>query len=232
LTYGSILMVLIFILVWYALNWTPWGRHVYATGDDPDAAELSGIRTSRVLMSVYMVAGIICAFAAWILIGRIGAISPQAGFTANLDSITAVVIGGTSLFGGRGSIFGTLIGALIVGIFRNGLALADNRDLLKNQGKIKRVKKTIPHNQSECSDCKQEYQGWGGNGLAMKKTMNAVTDGIMFIRKMPNSPACLIGDLFVVSHFFGFFINAGHGEAPEKGPDICPGQLGKAVKLN
>ncbi|MEE8260810.1 MAG: ABC transporter permease [Nitrospinaceae bacterium] len=124
LTYGSILMVLIFFLVWYALNWTPWGRHVYATGDDPEAAELSGIRTGRVLMSVYMVAGIICAFGAWILIGRIGAISPQAGFTANLDSITAVVIGGTSLFGGRGSIFGTLIGALIVGIFRNGLALA------------------------------------------------------------------------------------------------------------
>ena len=62
--------------------------------------------------------------AGWVLIGRIGAVSPQAGLTANLDSITAVVIGGTSLFGGRGSIVGTLIGALIVGVFRNGLALA------------------------------------------------------------------------------------------------------------
>ncbi|MGR4070375.1 ABC transporter permease [Halomonas sp. LR3S48] len=123
-TYGSILMLAIFCAVWYALNWTAWGRHVYATGDDKDAAELAGIRTRRVLLSVYIVAGLICAIAAWLLIGRTGSVSPQAGYTANLDSITAVVIGGTSLFGGRGSIFGTLIGALIVGVFRNGLALA------------------------------------------------------------------------------------------------------------
>ena len=70
------------------------------------------------------IAGLICAIAGWVLIGRIGAVSPLSGATANLDSITAVVIGGTSLFGGRGSIVGTLIGALIVGVFRNGLALA------------------------------------------------------------------------------------------------------------
>jgi len=62
--------------------------------------------------------------AGWVLIGRIGAVSSLSGSTANLDSITAVVIGGTSLFGGRGSIVGTLVGALIVGVFRNGLALA------------------------------------------------------------------------------------------------------------
>ncbi len=124
LTYGSILMLLLFCLVWYLLNWTAWGKHVYAAGDDPEAAELAGVRTKRVLLSVYVVAGMICAVAAWVLIGRIGSVSPQAGYTANLDSITAVVIGGTSLFGGRGSIFGTLIGALIVGLFRNGLALA------------------------------------------------------------------------------------------------------------
>ena len=124
LTYGSILMLILFGLVWYALNWTAWGRHVYATGDDKDAAELAGIRTQRVLMSIYVVAGLVCGVAAWLMIGRIGSVSPQVGFMSNLDSITAVVIGGTSLFGGRGSIFGTLIGALIVGIFRNGLALA------------------------------------------------------------------------------------------------------------
>jgi fructose transport system permease protein len=76
------------------------------------------------LLSVYMSAGLICAIGGWALIGRIGSISPQSGYTANLDSITAVVIGGTSLFGGRGSIVGTLIGALIVGVFRNGLALS------------------------------------------------------------------------------------------------------------
>jgi fructose transport system permease protein len=111
-------------LFWYLLNWTAWGRHLHATGDDPDSARLSGIRTSRTLISVYVVAGAVCALAGWALIGRIGSVSPQAGVTSNLDSITAVVIGGTSLFGGRGSIIGTLIGALIVGVFRNGLALS------------------------------------------------------------------------------------------------------------
>ncbi len=124
LSYGSLIMVGLCVLIWYALNWTSWGRHVYATGDDPDAARLAGIRTDRILLSVYIVAGVICALAAWALIGRIGSVSPQAGYTANLDSITAVVIGGTSLFGGRGSIYGTLIGALVVGLFRNGLALS------------------------------------------------------------------------------------------------------------
>ena len=124
LTYGSILMVLIFVLVWYALNHTAWGKHVYATGDDPEAAELLGIPTKRILMSVHILAGMICSMGAWILIGRIGSVTPIAGQTANLDSITAVVIGGTSLFGGRGPVFGTLIGALIVGVFRNGLALS------------------------------------------------------------------------------------------------------------
>jgi fructose transport system permease protein len=123
-TYGSILMILLAVLIWYVLNRTAFGRHIYATGDDPDAARLAGINTKRTLVSVYTIAGLICAIAGWTLIGRIGAVSPMAGGTSNLDSITAVVIGGTSLFGGRGSIVGTLIGALIVGVFRNGLALA------------------------------------------------------------------------------------------------------------
>lgn len=109
---------------WYVLNRTALGRHIYAVGDDPDAARLAGIRTDKVLFSVYVAAGVICALGAWALIGRIGSISPQAGQTANLDSITAVVIGGASLFGGRGSIVGTLIGALIVGVSRSGLALS------------------------------------------------------------------------------------------------------------
>jgi fructose transport system permease protein len=123
-TYGSILMVVVAIGVWYILARTAFGRHVYATGDDPDAARLSGINTNKTLIAVYALAGFICSIAAWVLIGRIGGVSPQAGQTANLDSITAVVIGGTSLFGGRGSIVGTLFGALIVGVFRNGLALS------------------------------------------------------------------------------------------------------------
>ena len=123
-TIGSLLMLALFILFWYILNWTSFGRHVYAIGDDPEAAQLAGIPVSKMLFTIYMVAGLICAFGAWALIGRIGSISPQSGQTANLDSITAVVIGGISLFGGRGSIMGTLIGALIVGVFRSGLALS------------------------------------------------------------------------------------------------------------
>src|ERR671939_442073 len=117
------MLVLFAVFAWVLKN-TAWGRHVYATGDDAEAARLAGVRKDRVLLSVYVVAGLICAVAAWMLIGRIASASPQAGTSANLDSITAVVIGRPNLFGGRGRVLGTLIGALIVGVFRNGLALA------------------------------------------------------------------------------------------------------------
>ncbi|WP_298948537.1 ABC transporter permease [uncultured Paracoccus sp.] len=124
ITYGSILMVLIFAVLWFMLNKTAWGRHVYAVGDDKNAAELAGIRTDKVLLSVYVLAGFICAIAGWASIGRVGSISPQSFYEGNLSSITAVVIGGISLFGGRGSILGALFGALIVGVFQSGLRLA------------------------------------------------------------------------------------------------------------
>jgi fructose transport system permease protein len=124
ITYGSMLMILMAIVVWYILSRTAFGRHVYAVGDDPESARLAGINTRNTLIGVYTLAGFICAVAGWVTIGRIGAASPLAGGNANLDAITAVVIGGTSLFGGRGTIIGTLFGALIVGVFRNGLALA------------------------------------------------------------------------------------------------------------
>jgi fructose transport system permease protein len=123
ITYGSVLMVGLFAAMGYALRSTAWGRHVYAVGDDAEAARLAGVRSDRVLLSVYTIAGLICAVAAWMLIGRIASASPQAGGLANLESITAVVIGGTSLFGGRGMVVGTLFGALIVGVLRNGLTL-------------------------------------------------------------------------------------------------------------
>jgi fructose transport system permease protein len=123
-TLGSFLMLGVFIALWYALGSTGWGRAVYAVGDDKDAAELSGIRTDRILASVYGVAGFLAAVAGWAAIGRVGSASPQSFYEGNLDAITAVVIGGTSLFGGRGAIFGTLVGALIVGVFRSGLKLA------------------------------------------------------------------------------------------------------------
>ena len=124
ITYGSLMMLAMFGVAWWVLKNTAWGRHVYAVGDDAESARLAGVRTSRVLLSVYIVAGLICAVAAWMLIGRIASASPQAGGTSNLDSITAVVIGGTSLFGGRGVVIGTLFGAMIVGVLRNGLTLS------------------------------------------------------------------------------------------------------------
>jgi fructose transport system permease protein len=124
LSYGSIIMLLLFGFFAYALSSTAWGKHVYATGDDIEAARLAGIRTGRVLFSVYTTAGLLYAVAGWILIGRLASASPNVGTEYNLDSITAVVLGGTSLFGGRGGVIGTLIGALIVGVFRNGLQLA------------------------------------------------------------------------------------------------------------
>lgn len=124
LTLGGLSLILLAFIVWYMLNHTAWGRHVHAIGDDPEAAMLSGIRINRVLISVYALAGLICAFGGWIAIGRVGSISPIGFDDVNLASITAVVIGGTSLFGGRGSIVGSVLGALIVGVFNTGLSLA------------------------------------------------------------------------------------------------------------
>jgi len=121
--FGSILMIAVAFFIWYLLSRTAFGRHVYAIGDDPNAARLSGIQVNWTLVRVYTLAGFLCGVAGWVLIGRVGAVSPLGNQTANLDAITAVVIGGTSLFGGRGSILGTLFGALIVGVFDSGLSL-------------------------------------------------------------------------------------------------------------
>lgn len=129
LTTGVLLLVGLCAGTSYALRRTAWGRHVYAVGDDVAAARLVGIRTSRVLLSVYVVAGVVFGFAAWILLGRVGIASTNNAVNANLDSITAVVIGGTSLFGGRGAVLGTLFGALIVGVYQSGIALAGVQSL-------------------------------------------------------------------------------------------------------
>ncbi|MER5225659.1 MULTISPECIES: ABC transporter permease [Streptomyces] len=123
ITYGSLVTIALFLLLAYALSSTGWGRHVYALGNSPEAARLNGIRTSRLTIGVYTAAGVLYGIAALLLISRTGVGDPQAGQTDNLDSITAVVLGGTSLFGGRGSVLGTFIGVLIVGVFRNGLQL-------------------------------------------------------------------------------------------------------------
>lgn len=120
---GTILMLVLYAITWFVLKYTPAGRSVYAVGDNVEAARLAGINTRRVLLGVYTIAGLAYGIAAVLQLARTGVGDPQAGQTSNLDSITAVVLGGTSLFGGRGSIAGTLLGVLIVGIFRNGLQL-------------------------------------------------------------------------------------------------------------
>ena len=123
ITYGTIVMLLMYLLTWFVLRETAVGRHIYALGNNPEAARLTGIQTQRLLLYVYTAAGVIFGIAALLLIGRVEVASPQAGQTDNLDSITAVVLGGTSLFGGRGNVLGSLVGALIIGIVRNGLQL-------------------------------------------------------------------------------------------------------------
>jgi fructose transport system permease protein len=122
-TYGSILMLVMFGVTWFVLRQTAVGRHVYALGNNPEAARLTGINTNRLLLGVYTVAGVIYGIAGLLLVARTGVGDPNAGQTDNLDSITAVVLGGTSLFGGRGSVIGTLLGALVIGVIRNGLQL-------------------------------------------------------------------------------------------------------------
>jgi fructose transport system permease protein len=123
--YAVFLLIALVAIMAYVLRHTAWGRHVYATGDDPVAAELAGVPTQRVLIQVYAVAGFFCAVAGWVMIGRFGSVTPTAstGQMGNIQSITAVVIGGISLFGGRGSITGMFFGALIVGTFEMGLRL-------------------------------------------------------------------------------------------------------------
>jgi ribose/xylose/arabinose/galactoside ABC-type transport system permease subunit len=124
LTYGVLIVIAMYAVVSFALSQTQWGRHVYAVGNDIEAARLSGIRVNRVLVSVYAAAGAIYGLTAWLMIGRATAASTNAIPEANLETITAVVIGGISLFGGRGVLIGTALGALIVNFFNFGLAMA------------------------------------------------------------------------------------------------------------
>lgn len=123
IVWGAILMLFLYLVVWIGLRETAPGRHVYAVGNNPEATRLTGIATDKVLLGVYVMAGVFYGIASLLSVARTGAGDPNAGQTENLDAITAVVLGGTSLFGGRGIILGTLVGALIVGVFRNGLTL-------------------------------------------------------------------------------------------------------------
>ena len=105
LTYGVVIMFLMYRRDGLGAVQTAWGAHFYAVGDDPEAARLAGVRTTGYCCRVYISPARIIAIGAWLQIGRPASASPNAGADLNLDSITAVVIGGTSLFGGRGMVW-------------------------------------------------------------------------------------------------------------------------------
>ena len=117
------LMILLYLGVWFWLRETASGRHIYAVGNNPEATRLVGIPPERVILGVYALSGVFYGIASLLAVSRIGVGDPNAGQTEALDAITAVVLGGTSLFGGRGVVLGSLIGAVVVGVLRNGLTL-------------------------------------------------------------------------------------------------------------
>lgn len=116
-------MAIAFFILYFILQKTTFGRRVYAVGGNEEAAKLSGINTDRVKIAVYAITGFLAALSALILTSRLNSAQPTAGESYELDAIAAVVLGGTSLNGGRGWIFGTLIGALIIGVLNNGMNL-------------------------------------------------------------------------------------------------------------
>jgi len=121
---ASVAMIaVVFVLSWIVLTRTPFGRHVYAIGGNADAAWLSGVRVSRVEFAVYVICGAAAGIAGVLSASRLHVGYPRAGEFAELDSIAAVVVGGTSLFGGRGTIWGTLAGVFFIGVLNNGLNL-------------------------------------------------------------------------------------------------------------
>lgn len=117
------LLLLVFIISYIVLKKTTFGRYVYALGGNERTTFLSGINTNRIKIAVYGICGMFAALGGIVLTSRLNSAQPTAGLTFELDAIAAVIVGGTSLFGGKGWVFGTLIGALIIGVLTNGLNL-------------------------------------------------------------------------------------------------------------
>lgn len=118
-----IVFALVVVLFWFVLRYTTYGRYVYAVGGNAKSAKTSGISTGKILFSVYVIGGLLAGLAGIILAARTTSALPQAGMSYELDAIAAVVIGGTSLSGGTGSLGGTVVGALLIGVINNGLNL-------------------------------------------------------------------------------------------------------------
>lgn len=118
-----VIMALVLLVASFILKHTPLGSYIYATGGNEEAARLSGIKISRVKALVYSISGFCAGISGLVLAARLGSAQPNTGTGFELDAIAAVVLGGTSLMGGRGTIWGTLIGALIIGVLNNGFNL-------------------------------------------------------------------------------------------------------------
>ena len=118
-----VLMLLVYFMLWFVLKKTRFGRHVYALGGSEDVARISGLRVRSLKLWVYTLSGLMSGLAALVVTSRLSSASPNAGAMYELDAIAAVVLGGTSLSGGRGWIFGTLVGVVLLGILSNGLNL-------------------------------------------------------------------------------------------------------------
>jgi ribose/xylose/arabinose/galactoside ABC-type transport system permease subunit len=127
-----ILMLVAYLLFGVLLARTGFGRYVYATGDNLEAARLSGIRVQRTKILAFVVSGVLAALAGWILTARLSSADPTAGTGMELESIAAVIIGGTSLAGGRGKLLGTLVGALVLGVIDNGMNLLNVSPFLQS----------------------------------------------------------------------------------------------------
>jgi ribose/xylose/arabinose/galactoside ABC-type transport system permease subunit len=125
INYSIWLMVVFAVVAWFVTTRTPFGRHVYAIGGNERSAELSGVRIKRTKVLVYMISGFCCAFVGLIIASQLVAAHPATGNTFELNAIAAVVLGGTSLAGGRGSIGGTLIGAFVIGVLGDGLVMSN-----------------------------------------------------------------------------------------------------------
>ncbi len=121
--FPTIIMIIVFVISHIVLTKTKFGRYVYAVGGNLEAARLAGINTNFVLITVYIISGVLSAVSGILLASRVNSGQPNAGLMYELDVIAAVVVGGTSLFGGRGTIIGTFIGAMLIAVLRNGLNL-------------------------------------------------------------------------------------------------------------
>ena len=119
--FAIILLVLLYLVAWFVFKKTSFGMHAYAIGDNEKAAKLSGIKVDRTKISIYILSGIMCAIAAIIVTGRMNGSTPIVGQGYELEAVAGVAIGGASMSGGVGSIWGTLIGVLIVQVIRNGM---------------------------------------------------------------------------------------------------------------